>query len=144
MEALTQRRRLARRLGWAVGGGFVLVMLAGADRPPPPGFVLVIGCGMLLGVTTARLLPAVLAVWDARGWSAAVGRAAAAGFAGALLLALLLLVSPGEPSVAVGPTDWLIWCAVTGFLGVLGAVGTTAVARLLDRRPVDQELPPSP
>lgn len=129
------RRRLATRLGWAAGIGFVLVMAAGADRPPPPGFLLVVGFGALLGALIGRLLPDLLGLWDDRGAAPAIVRAALWGFSGGLaLMALTTVVSSGEPSVDVDAAARLIGFTAVGAAGALGAVAATAIARILDRR----------
>jgi hypothetical protein len=129
------RRRLAARLGWASGAIFVLVMAAGADRPPPPGFLLIVGYGALLGIAVRRALPLLLDLWDTRGAGAAIVRAALGGFlAGLALAAVTTVLSTGEPSIAVGPAARLIGFMVVGAVGALGAVALAVTGRLLDRR----------
>lgn len=107
-----RRRRLATRLGWATGILLVLVMAAGSDRPPPPGFLLIVGYGALLAALIGRVLPRLLGVWDTRGAGAALVRAALWGLLGGLAL-------------------WAL--TVVGTTGAVGAAGLTAAARLLDR-----------
>jgi hypothetical protein len=110
-------------------------MAAGADRPPPPGFLLVIGYGLLLALAVWRVLPRLLAFWDARGAGPATLRAGIAGFvAGLLLWGLTVVISSGEPSVEVDAASRLIGAAVVGVLGALGSVLLATVGRLLDRR----------
>jgi hypothetical protein len=129
------RRRLAARLGWASGALFVPVMAAGADRPPPPGFLLIVVYGALLGVVVWRALPLLLDLWDARGAGRALVRAALAGFlAGLALVGVTTVLSTGEPSIAVGPVARLIGFTVVGAVGALGAVALAVTGRLLDRR----------
>jgi hypothetical protein len=129
------RRRLAARLGWASGALFVLVMAAGADRPPPPGFLVIVGYGALLGVAVRGALPLLLDLWDARGAGPAIARAAVGGFlAGLALVGVTTVLSTGEPSIAVGPVARLIGFAVVGVVGALGAVAIAVTGRLLDRR----------
>jgi hypothetical protein len=112
----------------------VLVMAAGADRPPPPGFLLVIGYGLLLAFAVWRALPRLLAFWDARGAGRAMLRAGLAGFAAGLLLwGLTAAISSGEPSIEVDPASRLIGAGVVGVLGALGSVLLAAAGRLLDR-----------
>lgn len=130
-----RRRRLAARLGGLTGVAFVLVMAAGADRPPPPGFLLIAGYGALLAVAIARTLPGLLDVWDTRGPGPALGRATLWGFLGGLALwAVTTVVSTGEPTAQVDATARLIGFAVVGMVGALGAGALLATARLLDRR----------
>ncbi len=129
------RRRLAARLGWASGALFVLVMAAGADRPPPPGFLVIVAYGALLGVAVWRGLPLLLDLWDTRGAGAAIVRAALAGFlAGLALVAVTTMLSTGEPSIAVGPAARLIGFTVVGVVGALGAAAIAVTGRFLDRR----------
>jgi hypothetical protein len=122
-------------LGWTSGVVFVLVMAAGADRPPPPGFLLFVGYGALIGALIGRVLPHLLELWDDRGAGAALARAALWGFAGGLvLMALTMVVSTGEPSIDVDAAARLIGFAVVGAVGAVGAAGLSATARVLDRR----------
>jgi hypothetical protein len=110
-------------------------MAARSDRPPPPGFLLVIAYGALLGVVVWRGLPSLLDVGDARGAGPAIGRAALAGFLVALALwALTSVISTGEPSIDVDPAAGLIGFTVVGVVGALGATALTLTGRLLDRR----------
>jgi hypothetical protein len=134
-ERRNERRRLSAQLGLTAAVLFVLVMAAGADLPPPPGFVLVIAYGVLLGVVVWRALPLMLDLWDARGVGPVIGRAALAGFlAGLALWALTSVISTGEPSIDVDGTARLIGFTVVGVVGALGATALTATGRLLDRR----------
>ena len=129
------RRRLAIGLGWVTGILFVLVMASGADRPPPPGFLLVVAYGALLGALIARALPHLLGLWDARGARQALGRAALGGLLGGLALwVLTTTVSTGEPSIDVDATARVIGFTVVGVVGALGAAALTATAMLIDRR----------
>ena len=129
------RRRLSAQLGAAAAVGFVLVMAAGADRPPPPGFILVIAYGVLLAVVVWRGLPPLLNLWDARGGWPAIGRAALVGFlAGLALWALTAVISTGEPSIKVDAATRLIGFTVVGLVGALGATALAATGRLLDHR----------
>lgn len=129
------RRRLATGLGWATGILFVLVMAAGADRPPPPGFLVLVGYGGLLGVLVSRALPHLLELWDTRGAGPVLARSALGGLLGGLALwALTGVVSTGEPSVDADVAARLIGFAVVGTMGALGATVLTATARMLDRR----------
>jgi hypothetical protein len=113
----------------------VLVMAAGADRPPPPGFLVIVAYGGLLGVAVWRALPLLLDVWDARGAGPAIVHAAFGGFlAGLALVAVTTVLSTGEPSIAVGPAARLIGFTVVGVVGALGASALAVTGRLLDRR----------
>jgi uncharacterized membrane protein len=134
-ERRNGRRRLSAQVGLAAAVLFVLVMAAGADRPPPPGFVLVIAFGVLLGVVVWRALPLLLDLWDTRGAGPAICRAALAGFlAGLALWALTSVISTGEPSIDVDPAARLIGFTVVGVVGAFGASALTATGRLLDHR----------
>lgn len=133
------RRRIAARLAWAVAVGFVLVLAAGADRPPPPGFVWVVPFAAVLGVTVRLLLPHGLATWSDSGSRAALARAAAVGaLVAAMIWAVLSLASGGEPSIDVGAGARITGLVVACLAGSLGAMGVLAVGRGLQRRTVSR------
>ena len=104
------------------------VAFAGADRPPPLGFfVLVVALGALSVVARLRLL-AHLRALGARRWGR-FGRVALEGLvAGSALAAFLVLISTGEPSVTPGPIDLAIWFLVAAAAGSLATLAVWAVA----------------
>jgi hypothetical protein len=133
------RRRSSRRDALLIGTGTAVIMvgvaLAGADRPPPPGFVWVVAFGVVWGVGVWLLLPRALVCWDERGATAALFAAAVCGGSvGVLAVSLAGAVSGGEPSVQVD-TLWRALALASGaVLGGAAGVGLILLARWLDRR----------
>lgn len=125
-----QTRTVARVLAIATFIGLVAIAYAGADHPPPPGFVIVIGLALLCAVGVWWLVPHVV---DAP-LRVGVLRGAGAGACAALLCALLLLLTgSGEPSVTPTLTDRLVFFAVAIVTGALGGLAVTMAARILSR-----------
>lgn len=129
------RGRVARWYGGAVGVGFVLAMAAGADFPPPPGFIVVVMLGVALGAAVGRFLPGLLERWDRAGAGSALGRAAAIGLVASLAVwaGIWLLPGGGEPSVTVDTASLMVGFVMVGVAGMVGAVAVVAGGRLLDR-----------
>jgi hypothetical protein len=109
----------------AIASGFfvfwLFVLLAGADKPPPPGFVLVVGMDAVAALVVWRRLPDY-ARWRREGERLQTLRVlrdgAAAGLAfGAVPVVLKVLI--GQPLPGAGPTA--IWFAVLAIMGVINA-----------------------
>jgi hypothetical protein len=131
------RRRIATRLAWVVAVGFVLVLAAGADRPPPPGFIRVVVLAAVLGVLVRVLLPQGLARWSAAGPRSALARAGAVGaLVSVLIWGAASLAPGGDPSVDVGTGARIIGLVVACVLGMLVATGVLTAGRVLQRRTV--------
>jgi hypothetical protein len=67
-----RRARLDSRFGWGGGILLVLVAVAGADHPPPPGFLWIVLFAGVVVWAVRRGLPSVLGEWDARGGASAL------------------------------------------------------------------------
>ena len=141
------RRRAASRVAWTAGALFVLIMAAGADRPPPLGFafVILLAAGIVAGLR--RLLPRLLADWEARGARHAVVRTGLMGFgAGAVAWAIasaLPLDRPDGGSAALR----LIGFSVVSVAAAGAALAVTIAARWLVLRAIrrpDGEVDPDP
>ena len=113
------------------------VAFAGADKPPPLGFLVLVAALGALSVTAYLRLLAHLRALGARRWGR-FGRVALEGLVGGSALAtVLVLTSAGEPSVAPGPADLAVWFLVAAAAGSLGAMMVWAVAlglRMLGNR----------
>ena len=126
------------RIGWLLGllaGVLVVgVALAGADRPPPPGFVWVVVLAVALTATARVTLPHALRQWDRRGPTVALtGSALTGAAAGAALAELAGAVSGGEPSVDVDLSARLVGASVAAALGGAAAVLLVVLAHQWDR-----------
>lgn len=129
-----------RRWAGLVAVGFfvfwLLVMLAGADFPPPPGFVVIVGTILLCAVVVylrvqhyarrqreRRPHRRIMAMGD--------------GILAGLIVAVGFMLSPfgGEPSIPPpGPREWAIWCAVLATVGMVNSVVLYLLTALVTAR----------
>ena len=127
-------RRIAAACASVLFVGTVLLGLAGADKPPPPGFLVLVAALGALSVAAYLRLRVYLAK-RADGVSRLAGRAALEGLAaGVLLMIALMLFGSGEPTVAPALTDRAIGLAVSGAFGAALAVATYSAAAWAQRR----------
>lgn len=113
--------------------GFIVVMAAGSDRPPPPGFLLVIVLGFGLGLAIDRLTPPLLDRWDRQGAGSVLLWVGGGGLVVAWAAwTVAWLFGGGEPGIRVGIAAVAIGYAVVGVVGLVGAVGVALVVRAID------------
>lgn len=105
---------------------WLLLALAIADFPPPPGFVFVLVILLACAVVIDQRLPTYLR-WQATGATGRTSRVAREGFIGGGAIAMISLLSPAEPSIQTGLTDYLIWFAVCIALGIGNALAACAI-----------------
>lgn len=106
----------------AVGGFVVVLGLLGADKPPPPGFVVVVLMALSLVGLIAYVLPrwrAVKAVPECRSIRGHAAQGALVGVA-YWLIAVALPIS-GEPGITPSVIDYVVAAAVAASLGAAGA-----------------------
>lgn len=126
-----QRRALAA----SASVGVVLVMLAGADFPPPPGFAWLLLPALFWGAVVYVRAP-VHARWCVDRRPRRLTRIALEGMVAGLAIALafvgVMALQPGHfPAVPA----LLAWLAALGAAGMVGLVGVYSVVVLLMRRP---------
>jgi hypothetical protein len=129
--------RIGQRVAFRTAGIFfctwLLLALAIADFPPPRGFVIVLlvllACALLVYVRVPVYLR-----WRARGARRRILRVARDGLLGGGAIALLSLLSPGEPSIQPELSDRLIGIGVLIGLGVANALAAFAFGSWLCRR----------
>ena len=102
---------------------WLVILYAGADHPPPPGFVLLILFDLLAALLVYLRVPTYINWSNDRTkhrffYVILDGLAAGFGFA---LLAIFLPAS-GEPGVNPSVADYLIWFTILGAIGVANAV----------------------
>ena len=105
---------------------WLAILYAGADQPPPPGFIFVVLLDLVAAGVVYWRVPFYLAWIASRRRNALLfvvldGLVAGLAFA-ALPLAARWWLGGGEPSVAPTMADSLIWLAVVGVVGALNAV----------------------
>ena len=129
---MTVHQSIALRTAGVFFGTWLVFALAIADFPPPPGFVIV----PLILIACALLLYLRLPVYLGRRAAGAKGHALMVvrdGLLGGGAIALLSLLSPGEPSIQPGFSDRLIGIGVFIGLGIGNALAAYAVGLWLDR-----------
>ncbi len=100
----------------------VAIGLAGADKPPPPGFlILVAALAVLSAVAYLRLVANLRALGDLR-WGRFV-QVGVEGLLGGVALALsLTVITGGGPEGSIQPGDIAMLCVVAGVVGAVAAV----------------------
>jgi hypothetical protein len=117
---------------------WLVILLAGADWPPPPGFWRVV----LLDAVAAGIVywrTATYGAWCATGQRSRALRAGLEGFgAGIAVAGLVMLFNPGgEPGISPSWRDRSIWFGVVGAVGAVNALlvfgGSCVIRRLVLR-----------
>ncbi len=130
---MTVHQKTAFRTAGVFFGTWLLLALAIADFPPPPGFAIVLLILLACALLVYLRVPVYLH-WHAEGAKGRTLRVARDGLLGGGTIALLSLSSPGEPSIRPELSDRLIGISVLIGLGVGNALAAYAFGSWLDRR----------
>ena len=130
---MTVHQSIALRTAGVFFGTWLLLALAIADFPPPPGFVIVLLILLACALLVYLRVPVYLR-WRAEGARGCILRVARDGLLGGVAIALLSLLSPGEPSVQPELSDRLIGIGVLFGLGIGNALAAYAFGSWLYRR----------
>ena len=109
------------------------ILYAGADHPPPPGFILLVLLALFAAWLVARRVP-VYRNWGAekRRWRR-LRTAADSAMIGLAFALLTRLINPvGEPSVQPSSSDTLTWFAVLTCVGATASLAVYALSALID------------
>jgi len=126
------------RRAWIIavcfGAAWLLILLAGSDVPPPPGFAFVIAGLALITVLMGLAIPWLWRVQEEHGPGRVVGICLGLGaVVGLLLAAIFGAGGSGEPSIPpITLGAYAIWFLVLMFVGLVnGALvgGVTVLAR---------------
>jgi hypothetical protein len=131
--------RSARRVSLVTGVGagllLVLLALAGADHPPPAGFLWVVLLGAVTAATVRLALPRALTRWESTGAQPILTTTALLGAAsGALVVGLAGLLPSAEPSIEVTSVARVLGIAAGAASGAVGALVVVATGRLFHRQ----------
>jgi len=126
---MTVHQKTALRAAGVFCGNLLLLALAIADFPPPPGFVILLACALLVCLRVPLYLR-----WQAEGAKGSTLRVVRDGFLGGGAIALLSLFSPREPSIQPELSDRLIGIGVLFGLGIGNALAAYALGSWLHRR----------
>ena len=130
---MTAHQKTARRVAGIFFAAWLLLALAIADFPPPPGFVILALVLLACALLVYRRVPVYLR-WRAEGAKGRLFRVARDGLLGGGAIALLSLLSPGEPSIQPALSDRLIGIGVLIGLGAANALAAYAFGAWLSRR----------
>jgi hypothetical protein len=103
---------------------WLLVLLAGSDRPPPLGFLWIVAGLVVICVAIGLALPWLWRVLEQSGvWSVLWRTTTLGALVGFVLAALFGLGGSGEPSAPpMGAVDYAIWFTVLTIVGALNGV----------------------
>ncbi len=115
-------RRFARRLALAFFIGWLVILVAGADFPPPAGFVLLVVLDALAAGCVYYRVPYYLH-WQSVAWPRRLPAVLLDGAVVGLLFALVpVVVHQGEPAVTPTALDMLIWFGVLTTVGIANSM----------------------
>jgi hypothetical protein len=124
--ALSQAHAAAKRRATVIAVAFavawLLILLAGADHPPPLGFLWLLPM-LLVGALLVYWRATAYAMWKSQSRPWRVGRVIAEGMVAGLVVAIVLRAVPwsGEPGIRVSATGTFIWLVVVGAIGSANA-----------------------
>jgi hypothetical protein len=124
---VTNDKGVARKTARLFFGAWMLLALAIADFPPPPGFVFALLILLACAVAIDLRLPTYLH-WQAACATGRTLRVARDGLLGGSAIAMMSMLSRGEPSIRQGLTEYLIWFAVWIALGIGNALNSSRLA----------------
>ena len=130
---MTVHQSIALRTAGVFFGTWLLLALAIADFPPPPGFVIVLLILFACALLVYLRVPVYLR-WQAEGAMGRILRVVRDGLLGGGMIALLSLFSAGEPSIRPELSDRLIGIGVLFGLGIGNALAAYAFGSWLHRR----------
>ncbi len=127
-------RRIATINGVVFFVFWLLVLLAGADKPPPRGFLWIVltvaVCATVVYWRVPTYIDWVRTRRTGRHW-----RVLLDGIGAGLIIALLFVIGgSGEPSVTMRPVDYAIWFAVLAVMGMINSVALYFINMLVARR----------
>jgi hypothetical protein len=112
---------------------WLVVLLAGADFPPPPGFRWILVAIAAYSAVVYWRVP-MYVEWMLSGRPGRYAQVVLDGFVAGLLTALpFALRGSGKPSVSMGPLDYAIWFAVLAAVGILNSIALYGLNALMLR-----------
>ena len=113
---------------------WLLVLLAGADKPPPIGFLWIVLVIALSALVVYWRIPTYVQ-WSQTQQPLRLLRVALEGFVAGLVVALpFALRGSGEPSVTMQPIDYVGWFVVLGMMGMLNSLALYVINAVVARR----------
>jgi hypothetical protein len=129
-------KRIALILAGLFACGWLAILYAGADHPPPPGFAWIVLMVTVAGLLVYVRVPSYIR-WHRNRKRLRLLLTLADGLAAGLAFAGLAMLFPGggEPSVQPRIVDRAIWFAVLGAVGLVNAGLVYLASVLLTGRP---------
>ncbi len=113
---------------------WLLVLLAGADKPPPVGFLWIVLVVALSAMVVYRRIPTYVQ-WFRTKKPRRLLRVALEGFLAGLVVATpFALLGGGQPSIPMQPVAYVGWFASLGFMGMLNSVTLYVINAALAKR----------
>ena len=101
---------------------WLLVLLAGADKPPPPGFLWIVLAVAVCALVVYWRIPTYID-WYRTQRPGRFWRVLLDGLVAGLVVALpFALKGSGEPTVTMQTRDYVIWFLVVGMVGVVNSL----------------------
>ena len=140
MSEIRRTKNAQERVQLTIAACFFLfwmaVLYAGADHPPPPGFILLIlidlGCAFAVYYRTGSYTD-----WIRNRRKGRIWRVLGDGLLAGLVVAALVMIFPGGGEPSAPPPeilDHLIWFAILGFMGIVNSLGVYGLLALLTRK----------
>lgn len=119
---------------------WLLILLAGADFPPPAGFIWIIVTVAVCAAVVYWRVPTYID-WRRTRRAGRYWRVVLDGAVAGLLVALpFALRGSGEPSVTVPPVDYAIWFGVLAVMGILNSAALYTINALAARSRTIEEV----
>lgn len=119
---------------------WLLILLAGADFPPPAGFIWIIVTVAVCAAVVYWRVPTYID-WRRTRRAGRYWRVVLDGAVAGLLVALpFALRGSGEPSVTVQPVDYAIWFGVLAVMGILNSAALYTINALAARSRTIEEV----
>ena len=102
---------------------WLIILYAGADHPPPPGFILIVILDLACASLVYYRVPTYIR-WQIDGRANRQFYALLEGLIVGAIIALLMMIIPGggEPGITLSTVDRAIWIAVVGSVGAANAI----------------------
>jgi hypothetical protein len=115
---------------------WLVVLLAGADKPPPIGFLWIVLVIALSALVVYWRIPTYVQ-WSQTQQPRRLLRVALEGFVAGLVVAMpFALFGAGEPSITRQPIDYVIWFVVLGMMGMLNSLTLYVINAVVARRTI--------
>jgi hypothetical protein len=136
-EAVPTHKRFARGLAAFFFAFWIVILLAGADFPPPVGFIFIAWLVVLCAfVVYWRTLTYIKWTCEKKRWRYL--RILFDGLIAGVIAGAIVVVVPGggEPSVTPRPVDYVIWFVILAVMGLINALAIYLITVVyLKRKP---------